>query len=265
VIARAFALAPLALAVALQACRTAPSVDTVEPSPPPSADAEQVRSDPPVPPERDLPAGWENESTIAFEHQVEAIAAAGGASWSAAAREALSRALAPADQSSVRAAVLLAHDPSAGSTEALLARLEQRERAGSRALEGSDIVAAAALEGRLDESRRARVLQLVEGKHPHPDLEVRVECARVLLLAGDAAVIPFLFRVLRVQTPDQDLDPPDWEPTTTLFWVKFRAAEVLSARAGLPMSFRPDASFVDQAEQARRLADALDYTVRRRR
>jgi hypothetical protein len=109
------------------------------------------------------------------------------------------------------------------------------------------------------------MFQLVEGKRPHPDLEVRVECARVLLLAGNGAVIPFLFRVLRVQTPDQELDPPDWEPNTTLYWVKFRAAEVLSARAGVPMSFRPDASFEDQAKLARGLAEALDYTVRRKR
>ncbi len=238
----------------------------MEPAAAPPREREPEAPPAPAPPvECAVPANWEGMDSVAFERLVHAISAAGGSRWNAAARMELSQALTRADPGSVRAAVLLAHDPGPDSMEVLLARLEARVRAGSRAREGADIIAAAALEGRVGESRRARLLELVDGKRPHPDLEVRVECARILAIDGSDEVLPFLFRVLRVQTPDQELDAPDWEPTTTLYWVKFRAAEALSARAGLPMSFQPDASFSDQAVQARILAEAYDYTPAERR
>ncbi len=221
---------------------------------------------PPSPPvEREAPEAWATCDALSFEAAVDELAAAGDLRWSRGARDEYAKALAQADLSSVRAAVLLALDPGGETTEVLLARLETRSRAGSRGRNGGDIVAATALEGRMDAGGRERLHALVEGGGAHPDLEVRVECARTLLAVGDERAIPFLFRVLRVQTPDQHLDPPDWEPVTTLFWAKYRAAEVLSARAGVPVSFLPDASYADQAREASRLAEALGFTPPRAR
>jgi hypothetical protein len=120
------------------------------------------------------------------------------------------------------------------------------------------LIAAAALQERLgDAELRARVVKLAEGASPHPDLEVRVECARVALGAGSDEVVPFLLRVLRVMTPDEALDPPDWQPVTTLYWAKHRAAQALSLRAAVTIEFLPDASYEDQASQAARLEQAL--------
>ena len=210
-------------------------------------------------------AGWQTCDLLTFEDEVERLKASTAVRWSAAARDAYAQALPEASLTSVRAAVLLGIDRSPESTALLCTRLEARAPAPARERNAVDIVAAAALEGRLDAVLQARLLRLVEGAGAHPDLEVRVECARVLARAGSTKVYPFLLRVLRVETPDQELDPPDWIPTTTLFWAKFRAAEVLAEHAKLPMTFRPDASFADQAREASRLAHALGYTRPARR
>ena len=69
------------------------------------------------------------------------------------------------------------------------------------ALEGCDAVAhlaGAALvpESVSDPEKYWRILRLVDGDAPHPDLEVRVECACTAVRIGFDRAIPFLLQVL---------------------------------------------------------------------
>jgi len=170
---------------------------------------------------------------------------------------ALAQALDRQDESSVRAAVLLARSRAEEAEELLLVRLEKRRKAPSRELDAGDLVAAAALAATRSEGRARRLEALATGATPHPDLEVRVECACSALRLGRDGVIPFLLRALRAMTHDEKLAPPDWEPTQTMAWAKTRAAEALSERAGIQSGFRPDGSVAHQEEEARRLEELL--------
>lgn len=169
----------------------------------------------------------------------------------------LRTALAGQDQTAVRAAVFLAHCSEPSVTRVLIERLESRAEAPTRPMDAGDVIAAAALAGRVEEGVPERLEALVVGERPHPDLEVRVECARTALLAGRDAVIPWLLAVLRAMTRDEALAPPDWIPTQTMAWSKTRAAEALSLRAGVECAFRPDGSLDHQEEEARRLQALL--------
>jgi len=203
---------------------------------------------------RELPAAWDTAPASAFEEQV-AHLAAGRVRWSDAGLADLAAALEDPGTRATRAAVLLGHDPGAAATQALLTRLEQRRDHPVRALDAGDIVAAAALTGRGVE---ARLVALAVGDAPHPDLEVRVECARAALHAGREEVVPFLLTVLRALTPAEREHPGDWERTTTLMWAKSRAAEALCARLGIECEVRPDGSWVDQMAEADRLEALFD-------
>lgn len=203
---------------------------------------------------RPLPERWDELPTWDFERLVEGLELG---PWSEGARLTLSLALLPDDEVSVRAAVLLAHGgrPSAG---VLLAHLERREPEALRHEDAAEVVAAAALGPFLDDPDLARrVALLADGDRPHPDLEVRVECAAQVLARGDDSVLPFLLRVLHADTPAEREDPIDWAPQTTLAWSKGRAAEALSQRAGVPDRFDPDASWSAQNAAADELARAL--------
>ena len=154
-----------------------------------------------------------------------------------------------------RAAVLLGALENDRARRALSARLERRVAAPSRGEIGVDIVAARALREELTEEESMALVRLLGGDRPHPDLAVRVECARsVLLGAGDRSVVPFLLSVLRAETPAQDQSPITWPRITTLAWVKTRAAQALSEAAGTELGFRPDGSWAHQVAEAERLA-----------
>jgi len=152
--------------------------------------------------------------------------------------------------------VLLAHGGPAAA-EALLAHLETRRPEPRREGDAAEVVAAAALGRWGGAERRARLRALAIGPRPHPDLEVRVECACVALDLGERAVVPFLLRVLHALTPQEREDPIDWEPTETLAWAKGRAAAALSRAAGRPNRFRPDGSWEHQRREAQALQAAL--------
>ena len=174
--------------------------------------------------------------------------------FAADAREELAAALDEQSADSVRAAVQLSRSSARADLDALLARLERRVPAPSRARDAGDVVAAAALDGHGYERRLER---LAIGNDAHPDLEVRVECAVVALAAGRTSVVPFLLRVLRAGTPMEPDDPPGWEPKPHMTWSKTRAAAALSARAGVPVQFRADGSYAHQEREVRRLAELL--------
>jgi len=170
------------------------------------------------------------------------------------ARKELSAALDEQDEDSVRAAVQLARSSDPADLSVLLERLERRVAAPTRARDAGDVVAAAALRGHGYERRLER---LAVGRDVHPDLEVRVECAVVALAEGRTSVVPFLLRILRAGTPLEPDDPPDWERKPHMTWSKTRAAAALSARAGVPVTFRPDGSYAHQERETRRLEELL--------
>lgn len=205
------------------------------------------------------PADWSSSSPFGFERSALAWPPAGAPPPLAGdALRALSEALGSESERAVRAAVLLARSADPRALEALLQRLEQRVPPAAIDSDAVDLVAATALwPGAIPPDAPERLSALAVGEHPHPSLDVRVECAASALAAGRDETIPFLLRVLRALTPAERLDPPDWPRTRTLAWAKSRASQALSARAGLPWTFHPDSSFADQM----RAADALEAAL----
>ena len=236
-------IAPL-LGLALCACEASPARPPAQPAAPPAAPRAAPRA---------LPARWDRVPAWDFE---QLVAQLGVGPWEPAARASLALALVPDDQRSVRAAVLLAHGE-APSAELLLRHLEAREAEPERGGDAAEVVAAAALARSADDGQRARLVALARGPRPHPDLEVRVECAVVALGLGADEVAPFLVRVLRAGTPAERDDPGDWAPQTTLAWVKLRASAALARRAGIANPFNPDASWAAQMAAADALAGAV--------
>ncbi len=206
----------------------------------------------------DLPTDWSAVPPSTFEERIVDLDEA-EVRWSEEARGQLAVALDAGDPTSVRAAVLLAYDSSPAVTGILLDRLEKRVKAESRSLDAGDLVAAAALDGR---GELDRVVELAVGADPHPDLEVRVECARTALRRGREEVVPFLLTVLRALTPAERQHPADWERVKTMMWAKSRAGEALADRLGVERRVRPDGSWADQMAEADRL-EALFARERR--
>jgi len=202
----------------------------------------------------ELPPDWKQAGWGRFEQLLDTWPP--GAQVGASARASLEAGLAGSPVVALRAVLFLARVPDAWSGEALLGRLERRVRAEARPLDGPDVTAAAALAGRgLDLGWPSRLVALADGDEPHPDLDVRTECAASALHAGEPAVIPFLLRVLRAATPAERDDPPDWAPQRTLAWSKSRASRALALYAGTEDRFRPDGSFEHQMSEADRLSE----------
>jgi len=232
----------LLVTICVAACATAPASDVA----------------PPPRPTPRLADDWSTCSHFAFEQRIDELQDEETWSWQPAELQELSSALDRQDGVAVRAAVLLAQTPDEASRSILLARLEQRAPAPDRARDAGEILAAAALARmHVSADERARLVELAIGARPHPDLEVRVECAGTALAAGADEVVPFLFRVLRLKTPAEKNDPTDWEPTQTPVWAKTRAARALSQRAGIELVFPADGSFPDQRAARERLRSAL--------
>lgn len=247
-------LAQLLVLTLLAACGS--TAEAIEPGPPLAAEAEPEKVLE-VPQEPWL--GWDSSARLIFEQDVRSLQAGPAPSWNEATLEALGQALNEPGPRATRAAILLAHDSGEASSERLLARLEGRHKAPTRGLDAGDIVAAAGLGRRaLTSSQVERLLVLVQQGNPHPDLEVRVECAASALASGGHAAAPFLIRVLRTETPAQVQDPRDWERVTTLAWAKGRAADALAAHTGLSHGFRADGSWAHQMRSANLFAKALD-------
>lgn len=214
-----------------------------------------------VPARHAAPASWDSCSPYGFEALAARIPGDDDAHlWNQAALERFAEALDAQNQLSVRAAVLCARSRDPRAAELLLARLEQRRLGPQRNSDAGDVVAASAL---ADWPFRAdladRLVALAAGAAPHPDLEVRVECAASALRLGapTESVAPFLLTVLRALTPAELEHPADWPRQTTVAWAKSRSAEALSERAGLPCEFRPDGSFAHQAAETAKLERAL--------
>jgi hypothetical protein len=162
------------------------------------------------------------------------------------------------DPLAVRAAVILGRSRSSPAASLLIRRLEKRVLGPERWSDCGDAVAAAALARYPDPRRYAqRLVPLAVGPRPHPDLEVRVECAATALHAGYREVIPFLLQVLRIDTYAGQSDRRDFAVSPTTAWARGRAAEALSACAGVPLTYRSDGPIAHREEEAARLEALL--------
>lgn len=212
-------------------------------------------------PDRPSPAApdWQSVSAHGFGDVARELSRAwAGTGLDAATLATLTSALNGEAEVAARAGVLLGASRAPEARMALLARLETRTAAATRSDIGVDVIAARVLRDGLSREESARLVALSQGAAPHPDLAVRVECARTALLAkGDRAVVPFLLSVLRAETPAQEKSPITWPRITTLAWVKTRAAEALSQAATAELRFRPDGSWAHQAAEAARLESLL--------
>jgi hypothetical protein len=162
------------------------------------------------------------------------------------------------DPLAVRAAVILGRSRHPASASVLIRRLERRVLGPERFSDCGDTLAAAALARYPDPARYAqRLVPLAVGTRPHPDLEVRVECAATALHAGFTQVIPFLLQVLRIDTYAGLADERDFAVSPTTAWARGRAAEALSAHAGVPLTYRFDGSIAHREAEAAKLAERL--------
>ena len=225
-------------------------------SPPPAEPAAPVL---PVARVWSLPAEWETLTPNAFEAWVVRELPDGMATpFDKAALRTLAAALDRMDASSVRAAVLLGRSRHITSTSILIRRLEKRVIGPQRNSDCGDSVAAAALARFPDPARYAqRLVPLASGKNPHPDLEVRVECAATALFAGYAQVVPFLLQVLRIDTWEGQEDQRDFAVSPTTAWARGRAAQALSQYASVPFTYQTDGSIQHREHEARELERLL--------
>ena len=205
-------------------------------------------------PDTELPTDWLTAEHLTFERMVEELLPhATVARFDDATSATLVSALQdPASR--MRASILLARSRNPLYAEPLLARLELREQGAERGADAADVVAAAGLaEFAPSEERTARLAALASGENIHPDLEVRVECARTALLHGEDSTIPFLLSVLLIGTHQGRESGEFWPAPLRSAWARERAAEILAWRAGLENRYSADASIGDRERETARL------------
>lgn len=207
-------------------------------------------------------AEWDRMRALPFEAAVRAwLPDDARARLSPPSLSELSSALAQGGERAVRAAILLATSRDPAAQEALLSNLERRalHQAGADPTgDACDVVAAAALRAPDPDVREcaARLEALGAGAKPHPDLDVRVECAASALVLGRTRTIPFLLRILREGTSTQAARV-DWPRGGDLAFAQRRAAEALAERAGVVGSFEPNGSAAARSAEADRLERML--------
>jgi len=206
-------------------------------------------------PATELPTDWLTAEHLTFERMVEELLPLGTvARFDDATRATLVSALED-PTARMRASILLARSLNPLHAEPLLARLELRELGTDRGADAADVVAAAGLaEFPPNEERTARLAELAFGENAHPDLEVRVECARTAVLHGDTSTIPFLLSVLLIGTHQGRESAEFWPAPLRSAWARERAAEILAWRAGLENRYSADASIGDREREVARLA-----------
>lgn len=206
-----------------------------------------------------LPVGWDTLEPFAFEDLLETEFDGTSRRFEQPGYVTLQETLAEMGPLSVRAALLMVHTQDSRAGRYLLRRLETRSLGPERGSDAGDVVVAAGL-ARMPEAverYRAGLIRLAAGQRPHPDLEVRVECAASAMALGSDAPIPFLLQVLRIDTYAGQADRRDFEPGPTTAWARGRAALALSRRAGVPCTYQSDASIADREDEAARLARLL--------
>lgn len=212
-------------------------------------------------PRTELPAGWSTAHSARFERLLERHLPLGTSTDLAPGQlEELAATLDAEPKRATRAALWLARAAHSRADEILLTRLEQRIAGLERADDAGDCTAAAALAGRpLEPSAVDRLVLLTLGDRPHPDLEVRVECALAALDHGREEVLPLLVRVLRIDTPSEAREGSLTDSPSTA-WVRGRADEALCTTFGLPIAVRTDLPLAEREAWA----DGLERRVAER-
>lgn len=196
---------------------------------------------------------WIDESSAAFEAR---LGEADPGDWSAEFEAALWAALEGEPRGATRAALLLARDPRSATTEGLLALLEQRTPYPERPDDAGACTAAAHLGQRDLTPDQVDRLERLALDQPHPDLEVRTECAIAAFTHGRRPSGRFLIRVLRIDTASEAVEGALTNSTTTA-WARGRAATCLSDAFGLPRENWTDASLEDRERRADELSRLL--------
>lgn len=248
---------PLSLLVLVAGCTVPPAA----PEPPPAPTLARGTT-------LALRDDWRSSAPLEFERWVLAALPEGSATpFDAPARAELAAALEEVTRPradggpepvAVRAAILLGRSRHPSSAAILIRRLERRVLGPERWSDCGDTLAAAALARFPDPRRYAqRLVPLATGSRPHPDLEVRVECAATALHAGFTEVVPFLLQVLRIDTHAGEADLRDFPVAPTTAWARGRAAEALSIYAGVPLTYRTDDSIAAREREAAKLEQLL--------
>jgi len=254
--ARLAPLLPVLLALGA-GCRASPAA--AEPAPAPGLPRGETLG---------LPSDWSTLPPLEFEQWVlRALPAERATPFDEPAREALAAALDEVvrpgpdgglEPVAVRAAVILGRSRHPTSAALLIRRLERRVLGAERWSDCGDTLAAAALARFPDPRRYAqRLVPLAFGSRPHPDLEVRVECAATALHAGFTEVVPFLLQVLRIDTHAGARDLRDFPVAPSTAWARGRAAEALAAHAGVPLTYRTDDSLAGREREAAKLEQLI--------
>ncbi|MFN0243675.1 MAG: hypothetical protein ACKVWV_12340 [Planctomycetota bacterium] len=258
-----FVRTPIMLLAALAcaaACRATPPPAPPEESVPALPQASAAVTD--AAPAWELPVDWERGSFEEFEAQLERwFPSATPVAVSETALRELASAAAEGGESGLRAVLVLARSYDADAFSALLAVLDQRTPRSSNAADpGGDaalVVAAAALaNARTVAAAGPRLESLSFGKNPHPDLDVRVQCAASALALGRTRAIPYLLGILRTGTSARAAAPRGTH-LDDFVEPQLVAARALSARAGVPCEFRARAPLAARAAEADRLERLL--------
>ncbi len=253
----------VALALLGPGCQASPpapaSVPTPAPVPAPHVERPAPAPvAPPAPQAVELPAGWAAVPLEGFSALLEAsFPAAEKRTLVPSAFEELSSALRGDDPLALRALLLLARCSDPLASELLLQRLERRAPARGELGDTLDLAAAAALR-ELPEARNgaSRLESLAYGQRPHPELEVRVECACSALYLGRDKALPFLLAILKHGTR-LAVASSSWKPLGEMGFCQRRAAEALSERAGRPCHFRPLQPLAEREADIRALETLL--------
>ncbi|MFT5080035.1 MAG: hypothetical protein ACI84E_000688 [Planctomycetota bacterium] len=139
----------------------------------------------------------------------------------------------------------------------LLDMLTARTPIPTRHADAAHVVAAAHLAASAVPSAPDTLVALATGAYPHPDLEVRTECARSALAHGRIEVVPALLAITRLGTPQGIERDGDWHTGQLTTWARNRAAEALAEYAGIPCPYRGDASIQQREEASLALEAAL--------
>lgn len=149
----------------------------------------------------------------------------------------------------MRAVLILAACRTPDADGMLLDLLSARTPIPTRHADAAMVVAAAHLALSTVSTAPATLTALACGSNPHPDLEVRTECARSALGHSRTEVIPTLLSITRLGTPLGLARDGDWHTAQLTTWSRNRAAEALAEYAGIPCPYRGDGS-IEQREAA---------------
>jgi hypothetical protein len=197
------------------------------------------------------PPDWRQLRSVEFERLLDREFAAGAVSPAPRALDDLGQGLAESPAVATRAAILLARSGAPAARELLLQRLEQRHAGDERDADVGDATAARALgRGPGDPGTVERLVALAAGSQPHPDLEVRVECAIAALAAQRTEGVEFLLAVLRIDTDEARRRGERLTTSTATAWARGRAAEALCALAGRPHRLWTEAPLAVREERA---------------